>query len=99
MSFVKITSVLGHRVETAEQLVALGAPPAVPYLAAHWSATRPFRTLIGTDEAHWRRTWRCDRCGESWTEECVTSGHAELYYGYPASEPSSSGPSRSESSL
>ncbi|WP_436532038.1 HEAT repeat domain-containing protein [Actinoplanes sp. HUAS TT8] len=53
-------------------------------MSAHWDAIRPRCTLIETDTDHWRRLWRCDRCGEHWVEESVSSGHAELYYAYPA---------------
>lgn len=65
------------------RLAAPRTKNAAAAMAAHWLEIRPMCTLVTSDPDRWLHVWRCDRCGEHWAEESVTSGHAELYFGYP----------------
>jgi hypothetical protein len=64
----------------------LAAPATVPQalaLAAHWSTVEPTLDRVATDDARWLRVLRCPACGEHWTEDAISSGQADLFYGYP----------------
>jgi hypothetical protein len=52
-------------------------------LAAHWPVTDPPLELVELNHATWVAVHRCPGCGQHWAEESMTSGHAELYFGYP----------------
>jgi hypothetical protein len=39
--------------------------------------------MVARDTDKWMRVLRCRECRGHWAEECISSGHAELYYAYP----------------
>jgi hypothetical protein len=52
-------------------------------LAEHWSTAQPLLEVVERDPGRWLGLVRCTRCGRFWAEDCISSGHAELFFGYP----------------
>ncbi|MFB9178390.1 hypothetical protein ACFFX1_09655 [Dactylosporangium sucinum] len=51
-------------------------------LTGAWSRARPLLELV--EELAWgQAVHRCVRCGRYWREDVLSSGHADLSYGYP----------------
>lgn len=51
-------------------------------LAGTWSRVRPLLSPVSS-EGWGRAVHRCVRCGRYWREDVLSSGHADLSYGYP----------------
>jgi hypothetical protein len=64
----------------------LAAPATVPQalaLAGHWADIESTLDLVAADDARWLRVLRCPACQGLWAQDAVSSGHADLCYGYP----------------
>jgi hypothetical protein len=64
----------------------LAAPLTFPQalaLAAHWTRVESTLDLVATDGTRWLRVLRCPVCQGLWAEDSISSGHADLFYGYP----------------
>jgi hypothetical protein len=64
----------------------VAAPATVPQalaLAGHWTGIESTLDVVAIDDTRWLRVLRCPACGELWAEDSISSGHADLIYGYP----------------
>jgi len=64
----------------------LAAPATVPQalvLAAHWTRIESTLDLVIADDGRWLRVLRCPACQGRWAEDSISSGQADLFYGYP----------------
>ncbi len=52
-------------------------------LAGHWNRILPLLDPVVSDPARWLAVYRCSRCERLWAQGTVSSGHADLTYGYP----------------
>jgi hypothetical protein len=57
--------------------------PEAIELYAHVSRLDEQLESVARDTDKWMRVLRCRMCGRYWAEECISSGHADLYYAYP----------------
>ncbi|GAA3192156.1 hypothetical protein ACFO1B_05115 [Dactylosporangium siamense] len=66
-----------------ERLEAPGARWEAARLAANWTRILPLLDEVAVDPARWLAVYRCSRCERLWARDTVSSGHADLTYGYP----------------
>ncbi|MFF5229124.1 hypothetical protein [Dactylosporangium sp. NPDC000521] len=66
-----------------ERLAAPGAMWEAVRLAGNWTRIRPLLDPVASDPGRWLAVFRCSRCERLWAEDTVSSGHADLTYGYP----------------
>lgn len=52
-------------------------------LAGNWTRILPLLDPVVSDPARWLAVYRCSRCERLWAQDTVSSGHADLTYGYP----------------
>jgi hypothetical protein len=73
---------LGHRTGRFIALDVLD-PDLALALAKHWTRIESTLDVVATDDTRRLRVLRCPACQGRWTEDSISSGHAELVYGYP----------------
>ncbi|GAB3855468.1 hypothetical protein ACFPIJ_59720 [Dactylosporangium cerinum] len=66
-----------------ERLEAPGARWEAARLAGNWTRILPLLDEVVSDPARWLAVYRCSRCERLWAQDTVSSGHADLTYGYP----------------
>jgi hypothetical protein len=52
-------------------------------LAGNWTRILPLLDEVVSDPARWLAVYRCSQCDRLWAQDTVSSGHADLTYGYP----------------
>jgi hypothetical protein len=66
-----------------ERLEAPGARWEAVRLAGNWTRILPLLDEVVSDPARWLAVYRCSLCERLWAQDTVSSGHADLTYGYP----------------
>ncbi|MEV4515246.1 hypothetical protein AB0K00_40605 [Dactylosporangium sp. NPDC049525] len=52
-------------------------------LAGNWARILPLLDEVAADPARWLAVYRCSLCERLWAQDTLSSGHADLTYGYP----------------
>jgi hypothetical protein len=66
-----------------ERLEAPGARWEAVRLAGNWTRILPLLDEVAADPARWLAVYRCSLCERLWARDTVSSGYADLTYGYP----------------
>lgn len=52
-------------------------------LARHQDEIAHLLTVAAREPGRWLSVLRCTRCGRLWAGDCMTSGHADMFFIYP----------------